>query len=128
MTLNQSTGGTQSSDVQKLGTLLVGSGGFYIDGNDRGHDEQGIGEDLFSDRNKSTKFVAIYSQSEINGVTNAWDYQTDQTGTYGWRVYSESDIAGRLFFLFYNIFPRIKEAALCNPVFTSSNFSNNGPF
>ena len=96
MVLNQSTGGTQSSDVQKLGTLLVGSGGFYIDGNDRGHDEQGIGEDLFSDRNKSTKFVAIYSQSEINGVTNAWDYQTDQTGTYGWRVYSESDIAGRL--------------------------------
>ena len=96
MTLNQSTGGTQSSDVQKLGTLLVGSGGFYIDGNDRGHDEQGIGEDLFSDRNKSTKFVAIYSQSEINGVTNAWDYQTDQTGTYGWRVFSESDIAGRL--------------------------------
>ena len=96
MVLNQSTGGSESSDVQKLGTLLVGSGGFYIDGNNRGHDEEGWLEDILSDRDKSTKFVAIYSQSEINRDTNAWDYQTDQTGTYGTRVNSESDIAGRL--------------------------------
>ena len=81
----------QSTDVNYLGTVLVGDGGFYIDGNDQKHDEEGAAGAVNS--NQSTKLVAAYYLCDPSGQ---WDYQTDQTGTYGWRVFSESDIAGRL--------------------------------
>lgn len=81
----------QSTDVNYLGTVLVGDGGFYIDGNDQRHDEEGVGG--AGNSNQSTKLVAAYYLCDPSGQ---WDYQTDQTGTYGTRVNSESDIAGRL--------------------------------
>ena len=93
MTLNQGSSVLYEyrSDVQKLGTLLVGDGGFYIDGNEYRHDEEGWGGT--GNSNQSTKLVAAYYLCDPSGQ---WDYQTDQTGTYGSRVYSESEIAGRL--------------------------------
>ena len=81
----------QSTDVNYLGTVLVGDGGFYIDGNDQRHDEEGVGG--AGNSNQSTKLVAAYYLCDPSGQ---WDYQTDQTGTYGMRVNSESEIAGRL--------------------------------
>ena len=81
----------QSTDVNYLGTVLVGDGGFYIDGNDQKHDKEGWGG--AGDSNQSTKLVAAFYWCDPSGQ---WDYQTEQKDTYGERVDSELKIADKL--------------------------------
>ncbi len=86
--LNQTDGLSvaQDSDVSHLGTLLVGGGGLYIDGNDEGHDEGGGKE--------STQFKNIYSMSS----GSIWDYTVDDNPSYNASAAnaSEATVAGYL--------------------------------
>ncbi len=67
--LNQTGGlsGAQDSDVSHLGTLLVGSGGIYVDGNPEGNDEDKWLNDV-----ESIQFENIYSMSPGRQM---WEYE-----------------------------------------------------
>lgn len=67
--LNQTDGlsAAQDSDVSHLGTLLVGSGGIYVDGNPEGNDEDKWREDV-----ESIQFENIYSMSSAGQM---WEYE-----------------------------------------------------
>ena len=82
--LNQTDGlsAVQDSDVSHLGTLLVGGGGLYIDGNPEGHDEGG--------RKESTQFKNIYSMSSAGSI---WECTVDGNASYN---ASADTVAGKL--------------------------------
>lgn len=84
--LNQTDGLTiaQSSDISHLGTLLVGGGRLYIDGNPKGHDKI---EEWWKE---STQFKNIYSMSSGSSI---WECTVD-----GDRLYNalEETVAGKL--------------------------------
>ena len=86
--LNQTDGLStfQDSDVSHLGTLLVGGGGLYIDGNPEGHDEGG--------RKESTQFKNIYSMSS----GSIWECTVDDNPSYNASAANASaaTVAGKL--------------------------------
>lgn len=66
--LNQTDLGIRyDADVSHLGTLLVGSGGIYVDGNPEGNDEDKWREDV-----ESIQFDNIYSMSPDGQM---WEYE-----------------------------------------------------
>lgn len=75
--LNQTDGlsGAQDSDVSHLGTLLVGSGGIYVDGNPEGNDEDKWREDV-----ESIQFENIYSMSPGRQM---WEYEVHGKSFFG---------------------------------------------
>ena len=79
-----SVGWLQRTDVNYLGTLIVGGGGLYIDGNDSWHDEETVN---YSGDN-STKFVAL--NTTMQSANGMWDADFDST-RYG---LGTADIAG----------------------------------
>lgn len=83
--LNQTDLGIRyDSDVSHLGTLLVGDGGLYIDGNPEGHD------DLENWWKYSTQFKKIYSMSSAGSI---WECTVDGGVSYN---ASEVTVAGNL--------------------------------
>ena len=85
---NQSDAQTlKSTDVNYLGSVYVGKGGFYIDGNDDGHDERGPGGSKGEGgayNGLSTKLEGLYTAS--SGVM--WDVTVSErlTNDTYWEV------------------------------------------
>lgn len=86
--LNQTDGlsGTQDSDVSHLGTLLVGSGGIYVDGNPEGNDEDKWREDV-----ESIQFENIYSMSSAGQM---WEYEVNEYGAHFFDVDASTIVNG----------------------------------
>lgn len=85
---NQSDAQTgKSTDVNYLGSVYVGKGGFYIDGNDDGHDERGPGGGNGTGgayNGLSTKLEGLYTAS--SGIM--WDVTVSErlTNDTYWKV------------------------------------------
>ena len=68
----------QRTDVNYLGTLCVGNGGFYVDGNDEWHDEETFNYNW----NNSTKFIAAFTSTPESSA-KLWDADFDNSIQYG---------------------------------------------
>lgn len=86
--LNQTGGlsGAQDSDVSHLGTLLVGSGGIYVDGNPEGNDEDKWLNDV-----ESIQFENIYSMSPGRQM---WEYEVNEYGAHFFDVDASTIVNG----------------------------------
>lgn len=81
--LNQTDLGIRyDADVSHLGTLLVGSGGIYVDGNPEGNDEDKWREDV-----ESIQFDNIYSMSPAGQM---WEYEVNEYGAHFFDVDEET--------------------------------------
>ena len=72
----------QRADVSKLGTVLVGNGGIYVDGNPHRHDEEGyhaLHPTEGDPDDHSIKFENIYSMSSAGQM---WEYNVSGTQNY----------------------------------------------
>lgn len=81
---NQSTSlGGRDTDVNYLGSLVVGKGGLYIDGNHSRHDEDtdGLVWPWNDDDDKSTKIVSLYTA--LGTASGLWDANFDNSIQYG---------------------------------------------
>lgn len=123
--LNQTGGlsGTQDSDVSHLGTLLVGGGGLYIDGNPEGHDEDG---------GESTQFKNIYSMSSGsiwectvgNGSYNASEANASEVTVAGNLKSGTNNITTALGDLYKELMPNGRETAIDDV--KNDTFDKNG--
>lgn len=68
----------QRTDVNYLGTLCVGNGGFYVDGNDEWHNEETFNYSW----NNSTKFIAAFTSTPESSA-KLWDADFDNSIQYG---------------------------------------------
>ena len=68
----------EHTDVNYLGTLCVGNGGFYVDGNDEWHDEETFNYNW----NNSTKFIAAFTSTPESSA-KLWDADFDNSIQYG---------------------------------------------
>lgn len=68
----------QRTDVNYLGTLCVGNGGFYVDGNDEWHNEETFNYSW----NNSTKFIAAFTSTPESSA-KLWDADFDNRIQYG---------------------------------------------
>ena len=67
----------EHTDVNYLGTLCVGNGGFYVDGNDEWHDEETFNYNW----NNSTKFIAAFTSTPESSA-KLWDADFDNSIQY----------------------------------------------
>ena len=68
----------QRTDVNYLGTLCVGNGGFFVDGKDEWHNEETFNYSW----NNSTKFIAAFTSTPESSA-KLWDADFDNSIQYG---------------------------------------------
>ena len=68
----------QRTDVNYLGTLCVGNGGFYVDGNDEWHNEETFNYSW----DNSTKFISAFTSTPESSA-KLWDADFDNSIQYG---------------------------------------------
>ena len=85
----------QRADVSKLGTVLVGNGGIYVDGNPHRHDEEdyhALHPNEGDPYDHSIKFENIYSMSSAGQM---WEYNVSGTQNYNVAEKTIKDLLGQ---------------------------------